>query len=427
MHLHRARASGSAHDATVAAGAHLPALDGVRGIAILLVMALHFFSTAGAAHSGGADAAERIVLKFTGTGWVGVDLFFVLSGFLITGILFDGRGGRGYFRNFYARRVLRIVPLYYAFLALAFIVLPLATRGSWVVPIADQAWYWAYLPDPRSLTGGGPANAFHGATGHIWSLMIEEQFYLLLPAVVALPLSRRQLMFACAVCAVTAFVIRCGIVLSGTNPAAAYRLMPARMDALAIGGFVALAARSPHDLALLRRWGRPALVAAAALLCALVVRSGGLPPAGPWVQTIGYTAIAVASAVLIISAIVPLQPGRRRVLLFRPLRALSRYAYGLYIIHVPLVLLLGWRAREAGGLPAVAGSYLPAALAFSAVAFAATLALAMLSWHLFEQRFLAMRWRFTATAVTPATARIGRRQSTGDADTAPGEEHRRAA
>jgi peptidoglycan/LPS O-acetylase OafA/YrhL len=99
----------------------MPVLDGVRGVAILMVMMFHFwlFGTVP-----GATLWERVYSRVAGTGWIGVDLFFVLSGFLITGILYDSRGGRHYYRVFYARRTVRIFPLYYASLALFFWVIP---------------------------------------------------------------------------------------------------------------------------------------------------------------------------------------------------------------------------------------------------------------------------------------------------------------
>src|SRR5215470_18051066 len=101
---------------------HLPGLDGVRGLAILMVMAVHFVGDA-TPHNFG----ERLAVKLGSYGVLGVDLFFVLSGFLITGLLLDSKGDPHYFRNFYARRTLRIFPLYYTVLALLFLALPRLT------------------------------------------------------------------------------------------------------------------------------------------------------------------------------------------------------------------------------------------------------------------------------------------------------------
>src|SRR5262249_15937795 len=144
-----------------------PELDGLRGIAILLVLMLHQTEAL-------RDTGWRTFWSF---GWAGVDLFYVLSGFLITGILLDARAQEGFFRRFYWRRVLRILPLYYLWLLFFTVVLPLS--GASLAPLLSarhgQLWWWVHLSN------------WHFAFGHevptgisiAWSLSIEEQFYLL--------------------------------------------------------------------------------------------------------------------------------------------------------------------------------------------------------------------------------------------------------
>src|SRR5262245_35087776 len=158
---------------------HQPGLDGVRGVAILMVMAIHFVGDSTARTLG-----QTLLVKAAGYGLLGVDLFFVLSGFLITGILLDAKNRPHYFRNFYALRTLRIFPLYYAVLAVLLLLIPAVTTLS---PLLEQAreqqgWLWtyttnfyvAYTSSWRSLT----------YVTHFWSLASEEHFYLVWPLVV---------------------------------------------------------------------------------------------------------------------------------------------------------------------------------------------------------------------------------------------------
>src|SRR5262245_13745 len=171
----------------------VPALDGLRGLAILPVMLTHFVSDGDLSP---VSKVDEIVSATLTLGWVGVELFFVLSGFLITGILLDSRGAPHYFRNFYIRRTLRIFPLYYGFLALWLGVLPLFYK--WpndvlkVVSIpVSPVWSWAYLTNiVQALHDDWRAGPPY--TTHFWSLAIEEQFYLVWPTVVFL-FSRRRL------------------------------------------------------------------------------------------------------------------------------------------------------------------------------------------------------------------------------------------
>ena len=115
----------------------VPVLDGLRGVAILLVMVYHFVIYGGWQPSG---EVEHWLFRLATAGWLGVDLFFVLSGFLITGILVDAKGGGGYFRSFYVRRVLRIFPLYYGFLAAYFVLAPLVSSAGSALR-EGQVWY----------------------------------------------------------------------------------------------------------------------------------------------------------------------------------------------------------------------------------------------------------------------------------------------
>src|SRR4051812_8053988 len=175
---------------------HFPGLDGLRGLAILMVMILHFGGTT----EQGMSGLNLWFSRITGAGWCGVDLFFVLSGFLITGILYDAKGTPGGLRNFYARRVLRIFPLYYATLIVLFVILPLLAPGP--NPGLDkvalhQGWLWLYLSNFAAVfIGDHTFAAGLVQAGHFWSLAIEEQFYLVWPLIV-LTLRRETLINIC--------------------------------------------------------------------------------------------------------------------------------------------------------------------------------------------------------------------------------------
>ena len=384
-------------------GGHLPALDGLRGIAVLLVMLLHFRM------SSPELLADRVVVKFLSAGWIGVDLFFVLSGFLITGILYDSKGAQHYFRNFYARRVLRIFPLYYAFLVLRFLILPQVYDPAWTEldnPWGTQWWAWLYLTNVQVALHGWDAPASY--TAHFWSLAIEEQFYLLWPLVVFL-FSRRQLMAICATMILAAALTGVALRVGFGNPQAAYTLMPARMDGLAFGALLALAVRGPRGLAPVLRWARPALAACAAALVALFVARRGLASEDAVVQTVGYTVLAVFFGALLVVAIAAPARGRAgRVFTHPTLRFFGRYSYAMYIIHLPMTTVISMGVFAIEDVPTLFGSRLPGQIAFTATAVAATVLLSVASWHLFENHFLKLKDRVPYLAPRPVAKTSGR-------------------
>jgi len=155
-------------------GSHIPALDGLRGLAVVLVLLVHFVG-----NTQPWTAFDRLLVKASNYGLYGVDLFFVLSGYLITGILHDSKGSSHALRNFYMRRVLRIFPLYCGVLLLLFHALRLAPS---IYPPAleesarHQGWLWSYTANVFIALRGAWALPY---VSHFWSLAIEEHFYLL--------------------------------------------------------------------------------------------------------------------------------------------------------------------------------------------------------------------------------------------------------
>ena len=248
----------------------IPALDGLRGIAILLVMLHHFTHFE---QTTGFDGPVGSLLAFC---WTGVDLFFVLSGFLITGILLDTRGGERYFTNFYARRILRIFPLYYLVLFLAFVVLPKFPAVYPVltgVPPAEQVdvpqWpYWLYLTNVSVAERGW----VHGWLDVAWSLAIEEQFYVVWPLLVWL-CPPRLVALLCAVILVAEPIARIYAREMDYQVIWIYVLTWYRLDGLAIGALLAVAHRRGL-LPLFDRWVPIVVIACVAGLIACAILGG---------------------------------------------------------------------------------------------------------------------------------------------------------
>jgi peptidoglycan/LPS O-acetylase OafA/YrhL len=381
---------------SIVPGGHIPALDGLRGIAILLVLFLHFAPYAPGIAPPTA-LVDRLYLRASGTGWMGVDLFFVLSGFLITGILYDTKGSMHYFRQFYARRFLRIFPLYYVALALFLIVLPWQQTFDSVRRElrGDAVWYWTYLYNMRvAVTGFLPSSAL----GHFWSLAVEEQFYLIWPIVV-LWLGRKHLIVTCTVAVVAA--LACRLALSSTGYVVLPDVwMPARMDALAVGAFIALMIRAPSELALVRRWARPTILAAALPLGVLLRYNVAL-------LTVAHSLVALLSGAILVLCLTATPKGSLATVATSPiLRFFGRYSYALYVFHHPLLWFRP--VFSLAFVPTIFGSQLPAYLLWLAISIGVTVAVALVSWHLLEKPFLEMKrfFPYHAAEAPPLTSTI---------------------
>ena len=384
--------------------ARLPALDGIRGLAILFVALFHFTALVGPETDRWLDEA---FLKLTSAGWAGVDLFFVLSGFLITGILCNAKDvARNYFRNFYARRTLRIFPAYYGFLALLALVLPL------VQPMEDIAteavrdrllWYSTYLTNVN--LGGDPL--YHGdffLTSHLWSLAAEEQFYLVWPAAVLL-FGRRSLMAICVIVIIAALGVRIGLDAADAGRYIAHRITPARMDTLAVGALIALAVRDRRDLDRLRVAAWPAALIASGALLAIFFTRERFSPFDGWVQTAGYTSLAFVFGAFLLAGFAS-TPGTplHAALSVRPLRFLGKYSYALYLVHWPAASLLARRTDFFDFVPLVAGSGLLREATFIAAAGALSIAIAWLSWQVWESQWLKLKTHFPYWRPQPAAS-----------------------
>lgn len=363
---------------------HIPALDAVRGIAILMVLLYH----CNYPPSAGAGWLATAIYRVLRLGGAGVDLFFVLSGFLITGILFDTKQSAHYFRNFYIRRTLRIFPLYYGVLIVSFLILPLFGVRVDSDASENQVWLWFYATN--FAQAWHEFSSFFGTFSHFWSLAIEEHFYLVWPCVIFF-CTRKTALWACAGCIAIATVCRLALLVSGDHSVAVYVLTPCRMDALAAGACLALVARGPHGTARLGRWAILGVVIAGVILAVLFQRKIDLPRMDSSVLALRFSLSIVICAAVVLSAInAAPTTWVGRFWNNGLLRFFGKYSYALYVFHYPLGPLFGlWFPAET--LATYLGSELGGTLAHMALVVAMSSLLAVASWHLYEKHFLRLK------------------------------------
>ena len=359
------------------------ALDGLRGVAILLYGCHNLYSGPSRTHF------ERAICHVLRTGWVGVSLFFVLTGFLTTARLNASRDLDPGFHRYYIRRILRIVPLYYGFLLLWLL---LASRGfGYTAPDiailhASQGWYWAFLANLRLATHRGN---FGPEPTIFWSLAVVVHFYLLWPFVVA-TVRRPQLIRLCVVLVLAAILFRVTLLAEGPDPRiteAIYTLTPARMDDLALGALLALLIGAPEASRQMPRWLWPVAYFLTALLTVVFILARGIRLDDPFFQTIGYTAVSGTAATYIALALWARECAHpRRILESAFLRACGRWSYGIYVWHGAIYYAV---SREAWFLhpTALAGSQLLGAVALTLGLLAGGIALGAVSCRLYEEPF----------------------------------------
>lgn len=378
-----------AADPTTAAevSRHIPALDGVRALAILLVVP----------HNANMltlpiPAVDYPAALLMNAGWVGVQLFFVLSGFLITGNLLDTRHSNNYFRAFFGRRALRILPLYYTVLLLAFVVGPALGLGSaeFRATAPRQIWLWTFLSNWTQPFGGG-VDGF----SHFWSLAVEEQFYLLWPFIVVRcrPIT---LLWVCAGSIGLALLTRLALLLAHLPHETLYMFTICRMDALTAGAAAAALLRIPTASARAQRLTPGIAIVAAVTLIATLVGTHGLAIFGNRTQTVGYTLLSLGFALVILLTALPTTgviASTMRLLSTTPLRLLGRYSYGMYIFHLPLHVFLGMALIHHFAPHPTPMQAIVYAIALTAVTFL----LAAASYELFEKRFLKLKRKLMPT------------------------------
>ena len=353
----------------------IPQLDAVRGLAILVVMAHNVSLKYPVLHSE----------QWLRNGWMGVDLFFALSGFLIAGLLLDTKASKNYFKNFYVRRCLRIWPLYYALLFFMFVIVRVISPSEYSEVVRTASPWWAFplfLQNfllPISTNAAGPLAV-------TWSLAIEEQFYLVCAPLVRFcsfgSLGRIAIAEICISPAVRYFL--------ALHHVDVYTNVFCRLDALMAGTLLALLVRSVNFEP--SRWCSPAWISfVVAAPLALVAESFG----ARWIT---FTFTALASAAFIYLAMFSPQRWLQTLLASRFLIYTGIISYGLYLLHkIPFgVVQVLHLDRRYSWLP------LPFILA-------ASYALAALSWNLLEKPFLSQKRFFQSKGervVTIPTAEV---------------------
>jgi peptidoglycan/LPS O-acetylase OafA/YrhL len=381
----------------------VPALDGLRGLAILLVMTFHFGWAAPP-----VGRLGKILAFFMNFGWTGVDLFFVLSGFLITGILLDSKRGPAYFRSFYAKRALRLFPLYFGVLALTLNVLPHFV--SYDTPalrllLHEQWWLWTYSANVSVALRHGEViwNAGWLRLAMLWSLSVEEHFYLVWPLLVFL-LPRRSILKLSVALVATAPLLRWAAFGAGVAPYTLYCFTAFRADSLAMGGALAVVVREPELLPWALRHAKWAAAVALGTVAAITARRKFFAHLDPLVDVVGLTAIAVLFGAILLLTVAAPEPSRLRRFLSHPgVTFFGRYSYGAYMLHYPLGPAYD-RLFPVAGLTRLMGSEVAAIVSYWALATAMTFACAFVCFRVYEKPFLDLKKFFESGKPAPVHA-----------------------
>jgi peptidoglycan/LPS O-acetylase OafA/YrhL len=364
------RPAGNATAQHQSALAYIPELDGLRAIAVILVLINHF-----------APTSIPFAWRVAAVGWVGVDLFFVLSGFLITRILLETRTHPTYYRDFYVRRTLRIFPLYYCMLLVTFASLLLWHHGEsyrnltqWGSPM----WSWLYL--------GNVQMAVLGHTPHIlaliplWSLHVEEQYYLLFPLLVRVLRPQTLVRVLLGVLVVSPLLRLLLWWWNPGNPYLDYMLLPCRFDALALGALIAL-----RPLHIEKRILGALTIGGGMLVYGLFATIGHNVWSDPFTRVWGYSLFPAVFGCGILWIILYRPSRQTRWLNTAPLQFLGKTSYATYLLQAPMATALG--TLLAG--TAIWGNDVCRFVLICAT----TIGLAGLSWRFLERPLLQLKER----------------------------------
>jgi peptidoglycan/LPS O-acetylase OafA/YrhL len=408
-------------------GRKLQSLDGLRALAIILVFFHHMQSD----HFPVLNRPTFFIKSYIAQGWIGVDLFFVLSGFLITGILLDTREASNYFTGFYARRVLRIFPLYYLVLTGIIVTSQILTKAhaqsapeiAALVPLPEDRWvYFCYLTNWTRFWKAHWDSNFSSILAHFWSLAVEEQFYFFWPFIVWMVRPPTIPWIAGIVAGLSAlirlaWVAHAGLQIVPTQLLEIQLATICRLDALFIGALCACFFRDPNLMLRIRKW--LPWIASLGVGSFFLTYSGMLffpPRNGLSVEDAtrvfmlcgGYTLLALGfGALVLLAAYTEIKSTlMQKVLKSRWLAPIGIYSYGIYVFHVPI---LG--AGDVYVFPKLAkGASTARQLVFTQCAYiivltAVTFAISALSYEFFEKKVLRFKRYFEAKTKTETEAK----------------------
>jgi len=366
----------------------IPELDGLRAIAIGFMVLFHYFYLYGPQP---LTAPWSYLLYPLNPVWSRVSLMFVLSGFLVCSILLDHRLAPNYFKVFYLRRIFRILPLYYL-IVIIYWVLAAWGAGTWSGWLFGQPLpIWAYLTFTQSLVNryAGPFQ-FGYWFGPIWTLIIEQQFYLILPLLIRF-IAPKGLMVVSLIGIVGAVVFRIAVFF--TQPDwwnINYLSLPARLDTLMLGVLVAIifASETMRQRLVKVKW--LLTIGLMGLLSGFVVFTIYSPDLQSFAwQSIGYTWIALIYSLLLLWVLTTTTGVIKKFLQHPLLTALGKISYGVYLFHFPILgLAYAWIFHASPHISTKAQA------AVTLGALIVTIVLAAISWRFFEEPLVKIGHRF---------------------------------